>query len=328
VVATIPLTDTTGILPDNRLTSNVALKNIDNGFVAQTFASFSRIYGSNSALIFADTAAPVNSTIWRLLGYGNGNFYVEALNDDNTVLQTQYYFRRDGYFGATGFIGDGSNVTNLNASNLALGLANPARLGNGTANSSTFLRGDSTWAPVPTGESFPSGLMVLSNSPCPAGWTRVTIWDGLFIRSNSVHQAGGTTSHSHGPGTMVAAGGHNHTGWTGPADIAINPNTTLSGDHSHNYGGTVSGSTGAATGQTSGADAGGSFTAPYASHGHDFSAGYSGVTNPGGNHSHGVTVTGGGGSPIYAEAAIPLSGATDAQNHIPPFVDLFICQKN
>lgn len=43
---------------------------------------------------------------------------------------------------------DGSAVTGLNASNLASGTVGTARLATGTANSSTYLRGDQTWATI------------------------------------------------------------------------------------------------------------------------------------------------------------------------------------
>jgi hypothetical protein len=44
------------------------------------------------------------------------------------------------------FNGTGSNVTSLNAANIASGTVPTARLGSGTANSTTFLRGDQTYA--------------------------------------------------------------------------------------------------------------------------------------------------------------------------------------
>ena len=51
---------------------------------------------------------------------------------------------------ATTFSGSGANLTALNASNLGSGTVPTARLGSGTANSSTFLRGDSTFATLPS----------------------------------------------------------------------------------------------------------------------------------------------------------------------------------
>jgi hypothetical protein len=52
----------------------------------------------------------------------------------------------DARFPATLPAASGVNLTALNASNLASGTVGTARLGSGTANSTTFLRGDGAWA--------------------------------------------------------------------------------------------------------------------------------------------------------------------------------------
>jgi len=61
----------------------------------------------------------------------------------------------DARFPATLPAASGANLTSLNASNLASGTVATARLGSGTANSTTFLRGDQTWA---TAGGAPSGI--------------------------------------------------------------------------------------------------------------------------------------------------------------------------
>ena len=53
-----------------------------------------------------------------------------------------------GIITATTFHGSGANLTALNGSNIASGTVATARLGSGTANNSSFLRGDQTWAAV------------------------------------------------------------------------------------------------------------------------------------------------------------------------------------
>ena len=64
--------------------------------------------------------------------------------------------------------GNGANITALNASNIASGTVPTARLGSGTANNTTFLRGDSTFATV----------IVAINSIANDGANRILTSDG------------------------------------------------------------------------------------------------------------------------------------------------------
>jgi hypothetical protein len=80
------------------------------------------------------------------------------------------------------FIGNGAQLTDLDAGDIATGTVATARLATGTANSSTYLRGDSTWAeiastpaslastfPLKTGASLAAGRVVNVNSSGEVG---------------------------------------------------------------------------------------------------------------------------------------------------------------
>lgn len=115
----------------------------------------------------SDTITAISSTLTLVGGTG-----------ENLIL---------GSSGATlsgapgGFTGPGQNLTALNASQLTSGTVPTARLGSGTANSGTFLRGDSTYA-VPAAGTDGTSLTNLNinqtnvtGSPIP-----LIIWDDDF----------------------------------------------------------------------------------------------------------------------------------------------------
>jgi len=77
------------------------------------------------------------------------------------------------------FTGNGSGLTSLNAGNLASGTVGTARLGTGTASSSTYLRGDGTWATVSTSSSFSS----LTSLPTYQNWNS-TVGASTFTGGN------------------------------------------------------------------------------------------------------------------------------------------------
>lgn len=102
---------------------------------------FLQVTGQDTFSIAALTDTQINTA----LGYTAAD--AAALNASNLTSGTL----PDARFPATLPAASGANLTALNASNLASGTVGTARLGSGTANSGTYLRGDSTWAAISAG---------------------------------------------------------------------------------------------------------------------------------------------------------------------------------
>ena len=100
--------------------------------------------------------------------------------DDFISVGSNIHLGNAGVCTATTFSGSGASLTNLNASNIASGTVPTARLGSGTANSSTFLRGDSTFQTVNTD-------LVSDTSPQLGGNLDVNTRNIIFGDSGSVN---------------------------------------------------------------------------------------------------------------------------------------------
>jgi hypothetical protein len=114
--------------------------------------------GDNPGLEFANDGSGTRRTLIRLQETGTDGtsleFYVRP-DVGGTVVNSMTLFHDTlqivGQVSATTFSGNGALVTSLDASNLSSGEVPTARLGSGTANSSTFLRGDNTWQTISAG---------------------------------------------------------------------------------------------------------------------------------------------------------------------------------
>ena len=136
----------------------------------------------------------------------------------------------DARFPATLPAASGVNLTALNASNLGSGTVPTARLGTGTANSSTYLRGDGTWQGV-SGDASTS-LSLAQFAATTSAQLRDIMTDSsgtgaLIFAGGNIGSATGSISGNAGTATALAtARTINGVSFDGTANINI---TTFSG---------------------------------------------------------------------------------------------------
>jgi len=124
--ATIVLRDSSGSFSAGDITAN----SISGNGVSLTGINASNITSGTIANA-RTTAATANGASTIVLRGSSGEFSA------GTITGT--------------FSGDGSAVSAINASNISSGTVGTARLASGTANSSTYLRGDQTWSTISAG---------------------------------------------------------------------------------------------------------------------------------------------------------------------------------
>ena len=272
---------------------------------ANTRFSFG-VYNATPTFTLETTSAPANENrrIGRLYKMPDGSLSLGTTNDGYTIGYDLLNISAEGYVRCFG-----GYITNLNGSNITMGIVPPVNLGTGTPNIGVFLRGDGTWA-VPSltpVDPIPSGLIAMFSTACPAGWTRVAGLDNRFpLGGTGFGAQGGRTDHRHSFSVnSTGAGRHSH-GFSGSGSI----NGSASGS--------ASGTTGQGGNQT--ADPGSGRAVAEANHTHDFnvninipisgSASVSGETGEVGEHQHQVF------------------GDTDTFNDYPPYMTVVYCQKN
>jgi hypothetical protein len=144
--------------------------------------------------------------------------------------------------------GDGSAVTSLNASSIASGTVPTARLASGTANNTTFLRGDSTWAAL--------------SAPNNGTLTMAVSGVGLTGSASFTADQAGSSTFTVGSNATSANGGSTIVARDASGNFSANTITaTLNGNAStattatNQSGGTVNATTGAFSGLVTGATA-------------------------------------------------------------------------
>lgn len=106
----------------------------------------------------------------------------------------------------------GANLTTLNASNLSSGTVATARLGSGTASSSTFLRGDNSWQAVTAGVAGSDTQVQYNNGGALGGDSGFTFNDSTNAvtitgtAANSLDIGGGLNAGTGNVGVINAAG--------------------------------------------------------------------------------------------------------------------------
>jgi hypothetical protein len=150
--------------------SAINASNISSGTIANARTTAASANGA-STIVLRDSSGSFTANVGTFTSVSGNGVAISAINASNLTSGTIANARTtadsangastivlrgaSGEFAAgaiTGdsFSGNGSAITAINASSISSGTVATARLGSGTANASTFLRGDQTYAAVPS----------------------------------------------------------------------------------------------------------------------------------------------------------------------------------
>jgi hypothetical protein len=129
--------------------STIVVRDVNGSFsgnvITGTTGTFTNISGNGISLTAINASNVTSGTL------DNARTTAASANGASTIVARD----SNGSFTAnvvtaTNFSGGGASITAINASSISSGTVATARLGSGTANASTFLRGDQTYAAVPS----------------------------------------------------------------------------------------------------------------------------------------------------------------------------------
>jgi len=140
---------TTGSLDNARTTASSS-----NGASTIVARDASGNFSANVITANGSSITGINASNISSGSLGNARTTASSSNGASTIVARD----ASGNFTANVITANGSSITSVNASNISSGTLATARLGSGTADATTFLRGDQTWA-TPTG-----GMQVDTNT--------------------------------------------------------------------------------------------------------------------------------------------------------------------
>jgi hypothetical protein len=183
--------------------TSINASNISSGTIGNSRTTAASANGA-STIVSRDSSGSFNANVVNAVSLSGMGSTITAINASNITIGTIENARTtansangastivlrgaSGEFAAgaiTGasFSGNGVALTAINASNISSGTVATARLGSGTANASTFLRGDQTYAVVSSGTLIPAGtVMIFGQTSAPTGFTKLTDQDNAALR--------------------------------------------------------------------------------------------------------------------------------------------------